>query len=68
MVAINSRNGKKPSRPARNVNMVVSAMRNLSDENGCTIGNIVGFISDLYDKPAPKREVNPDNLFQFLIY
>ncbi|XP_044011713.1 uncharacterized protein LOC122854798 [Aphidius gifuensis] len=57
MVAINSRNGKKPSRPARNVNLVVSAMRNLNDENGCTVGNIVGFISDLYDNPAPRREV-----------
>ncbi|XP_015115588.1 uncharacterized protein LOC107040155 [Diachasma alloeum] len=54
---ITPRNGKKTLRSARNVNLVVTAMRNLRDENGCTVGNIVGYISDYCDRPAPKREV-----------
>ncbi|XP_011305681.1 uncharacterized protein [Fopius arisanus] len=54
---ITQRNGKKTLRSARNVNLVVSAMRKLRDENGCTVGNIMGYISTYCDKPAPKREV-----------
>ncbi|KAK0181867.1 hypothetical protein PV327_000054 [Microctonus hyperodae] len=57
MAKVNQRGVKKISRPARNVNLVVCAMRNLSDEHGSTVGNIVGYLADCCERPAPKREV-----------
>lgn len=57
MAKVNQRGVKKISRPARNVNLVVCAMRNLGDENGSTVGNIVGYLADCCERPAPKREV-----------
>lgn len=52
-----NRSGKKISRPARNVNLVLHAMKNLGEENGSTLNNIIEYISDTVEYPASKREV-----------
>ncbi|XP_012282959.1 uncharacterized protein LOC105701093 [Orussus abietinus] len=49
--------GKRAPRPAQAVSLVVSAMKNLKETEGCTLGKIVGYISDAYKKRAPKRQV-----------
>ncbi|KAH0566606.1 uncharacterized protein LOC123259432 [Cotesia glomerata] len=49
--------GKKITRPARNVNLVLHAMKNLGEENGSTVNNIIEYISDTVEHPASKREV-----------
>ncbi|XP_057338972.1 uncharacterized protein LOC130676639 [Microplitis mediator] len=56
-MGINNRSGRKISRPARNVNLVMNAMRNLRDENGSTVANIMEYISDTVEHPATKRQV-----------
>ncbi|XP_034952484.1 uncharacterized protein [Chelonus insularis] len=48
---------KKLSRPARNINLVLKAMRNLSNPNGSPVGKIVQYISATADKPASKRQI-----------
>ena len=63
MAVIRTRTGKK--RSARIVSLVVSAMKNLKNQDGCTIRKIVDYIADVGRQNAPKREVY---LYEFLSF